>query len=101
MKRGVLTFPVARLSALFLAAACANARPTTSAPSAQPVSKAESDRAAASRARSDSTRRPYTAAAVHFVSGMCGHQAQAIAMSQWAATHGASSLARTLAGRII
>ncbi len=100
MKRGALTSPVVRLAALFLAAGCANARSTTATP-AQPVSKAESDRAAASRARTDSTRRPYTPADIHFVSGMIGHHAQAIAMSQWADSHGASNSVRTLAGRII
>lgn len=32
---------------------------------------------------------------------MIGHHAQAIAMSQWAESHGASATIRTLAGRII
>jgi uncharacterized protein (DUF305 family) len=84
-------------------AACASAKatPTTSSSAAQPVTRAESDRAAAARARTDSTRRPYTAADIHFVSGMIGHHAQAIAMSQWAESHGASATIRTLAGRII
>jgi len=91
------------LAALVLAAACANTRPSPSTrPSpAQPVSKSESDLAAAARARSDSSRRPYTPADIHFVSGMIGHHAQAIAMSQWAESHGASATIRTLSGRII
>jgi len=89
--------------ALFAAAGCANARSTSasSASAVQPVSKAESDRAAAARARTDSTRRPYTAADIHFVSGMIGHHAQAIAMSQWCESHGASATIHTLCGRII
>ena len=103
MKRGVLTST--RIAAAVLATACASApsrsAPTTSASAAQPVSRAESDRAAAARARTDSTRRPYTAADIHFVSGMIGHHAQAIAMSQWAGSHGASATIQTLAGRII
>ena len=94
-----------RLAAIVAVAGCAqpSARSTsTGAPSpAQPVTRAESDRAAAARARSDSTRRPYTPADIHFLSGMIGHHAQAIAMSQWADSHGASSTIRTLAGRII
>ena len=103
MKRGVLTRPTARLAALLLVAACAHAQSATatSASVAQPVSRAESERAAAARARADSTRRPYTPADIHFVSGMIGHHAQAIAMSQWAESHGASNSVRTLAGRII
>ena len=103
MKRGVLTRPAACLTALSLAVACAHApsATATSASAAQPVTKGESDRAAAARARADSTRRPYTPADIHFVSGMIGHHAQAIAMSQWAESHGASNSVRTLAGRII
>jgi uncharacterized protein (DUF305 family) len=103
MKRGVLN--LARLTAIATAAACASARPAAAPPpsasAAEAVPRAESDRAAAARARTDSTRRPYTPADIHFVSGMIGHHAQAIAMSQWAESHGASATIRTLAGRII
>jgi uncharacterized protein (DUF305 family) len=94
-----------RVAIIIAVVACTqpSARPApASAPSpAQSVSRAESDRAAAARARTDSTRRPYTPADIHFVSGMIGHHAQAIAMSQWAESHGASATIRTLAGRII
>ena len=38
---------------------------------------------------------------MHFMSGMIGHHSQAILMSGWAATHGASPSVRTLAERII
>ncbi len=103
MKRGVLN--AARLAAPVFVAACANVPPRSTpagSPSpAEPVTKAESDRAAMARARTDSTRRPYTAADIHFVSGMIGHHAQAITMSQWAESHGASATIRTLCGRII
>lgn len=44
---------------------------------------------------------PYTAADVHFMSGMISHHAQAIVMSRWVPTHGASPSIRTLAERII
>jgi uncharacterized protein (DUF305 family) len=60
-----------------------------------------SDLAAIAKAREDSARRPYTAADIHFMSGMIGHHAQAIQMASWAATHGASSSVQTLADRII
>jgi uncharacterized protein (DUF305 family) len=46
-------------------------------------------------------RQRYTAADVHFMSGMIGHHAQAIVMARWAATHDASPSIRTLAERII
>ena len=56
---------------------------------------------AIAKARADSARYPYTAADVHFMSAMIGHHAQAIAMANWAPTHGASPSVRTLAARII
>ena len=43
----------------------------------------------------------WTAADVHFLTGMIPHHAQAIAMARWAPTHGASPALRTLAARII
>jgi uncharacterized protein (DUF305 family) len=43
----------------------------------------------------------WTAADVHFFTGMIPHHAQAIEMSLWAPTHGASAALRTLAARII
>ena len=53
------------------------------------------------KARADSARYPYTAADVHFMSGMISHHAQAIVMARWAPTHGASASVRTLCERII
>jgi uncharacterized protein (DUF305 family) len=44
---------------------------------------------------------PYTAADVHFLSGMIGHHAQAIQMAGWAPTHGASASVRVLCERIV
>ena len=61
----------------------------------------QSDIAAIAKAREDSARRPYTAADVHFMSGMIGHHAQAIRMASWAPTHGASPSVRVLCDRII
>ncbi|MEO5902529.1 MAG: DUF305 domain-containing protein, partial [Gemmatimonadaceae bacterium] len=47
------------------------------------------------------TRYPFTEADARFMSGMIGHHAQAIVMSNMAPTHGANSRVRTLAERII
>jgi uncharacterized protein (DUF305 family) len=55
----------------------------------------------AERARADSGRPPYTAADVHFVSGMIGHHAQAVLMAGWAPSHGASASVRALCERIV
>lgn len=71
------------------------------AQSATQAARTQSDLAAIAKARQDSLRRPYTAADVHFMSGMIGHHAQAIQMASWAPSHGASSTVRTLADRII
>lgn len=53
------------------------------------------------KARADSMRLPYTEKDVEFMSHMIGHHAQAIAMSRWAPTHGASPAIQRLADRII
>jgi uncharacterized protein (DUF305 family) len=53
------------------------------------------------KARADSIRHPYTQADVDFMTGMIAHHAQAIVMSRWAPTHGASPSIQTLASRII
>jgi uncharacterized protein (DUF305 family) len=55
----------------------------------------------AARVRADSLRHPYIQADVDFMSHMIGHHAQALVMSGWAPTHGASPAVRTLAERII
>jgi uncharacterized protein (DUF305 family) len=55
----------------------------------------------ATQVRSDSIRQPYTQADVDFMSHMIGHHAQALVMSGWAPTHGASPSIRILAERII
>ena len=55
----------------------------------------------AEQARADSGRPPYTAADVHFMSGMIPHHAQAVLMAGWAPTHGASPALRALCERIV
>jgi uncharacterized protein (DUF305 family) len=63
--------------------------------------QAPADSAAVAKARADSARLPYTAADVQFMQGMIHHHAQAIVMSRWAPTHGASPSVQTLSARII
>ena len=87
-----------------LVVAIAVASSGTSSRAQSPVqssARAQSDLAAIAKARRDSVRHPYTAADVHFMSGMIGHHAQAIVMANWAPTHGASPSVRTLCERII
>ena len=55
----------------------------------------------AAQAKADSGRPPYTAADVHFMSGMIGHHAQAVLMAGWAPSHDASHAVRVLCERIV
>ena len=80
--------------------ACSRAA-TAPHPAPVPMNVKLGDAAAIARAREDSARIPYTAADVHFMSGMISHHAQAIAMAKWAYTHKASASVQTLAGRVI
>jgi uncharacterized protein (DUF305 family) len=59
------------------------------------------DSAAKLRAQADSLKYPYTEADIRFMSGMIAHHAQAIRMSGWAASHGASPAVVRLTERII
>jgi len=59
------------------------------------------DAGAVARARADSLRYPYTKADIDFMSGMIHHHAQAITISRWAPTHGASPAVQRLTARII
>lgn len=56
---------------------------------------------AKARARADSLRYPYTKADIDFMSGMIHHHAQAIVISRWAPSHGASASVQRLTARII
>lgn len=56
---------------------------------------------AAYKARRDSARMRFTEADVEFVTGMIGHHAQALIMSEMAPTHGANPQVQILAARII
>ncbi len=73
---------------------------SSAAAAQQPVAASQNDPGVI-KARSDSARLPYTAADIHFMSGMIGHHAQAIVMSKMAPTHGANDEVKRLAERII
>jgi uncharacterized protein (DUF305 family) len=94
-----------RISAALVAgmalAACSGGHQEAGQPSPQPATRSEANTSTAARVRADSVRHPYTAADVDFMSHMIGHHAQALVMSGWAPTHGASPSVRTLAERII
>ena len=72
-----------------------------SGPIALPIKVGPSSAAAIAQAQADSARYPYTAADLHFMTGMISHHAQAIAMARWASSHGAGPAVRTLCQRII
>ncbi len=74
--------------------ACASAR------SAAPVFQM-GEAGAIARARADSLRYPWTQADVDFMTGMIHHHAQAIVISRWAPSHGASPAVQRLTARII
>lgn len=78
-------------------AACAGANPPTPAPTPATTG-------AVAGTAGDTTvagQHAYTAADIHFMSAMIGHHAQAIVISKWAPSHGASQPIQTLAARII
>ena len=58
-------------------------------------------RSPAAQAAADNGRPKYTAADVHFISGMIGHHAQAVLMAGWAPSHGASPSVQALCERIV
>jgi len=55
----------------------------------------------AAQARADSSHPDYTAADVHFMSGMIYHHAQAVLMAGWASSHGAGPSVGVLCDRIV
>jgi uncharacterized protein (DUF305 family) len=94
------TSRITSLLAAIALSACATTPPPV-ATSSSPTASRQVDPVYVAQARADSIRHPYTAADVEFMSHMIGHHAQAIVMSHWAPTHGASPSVRVLADRII
>lgn len=84
-------FALAALAACGTAATIPATTPTTARPAPS----------AAQGATMDSVRTSATQADVDFMTGMIHHHAQAIVMSRWAPSHGASAQVQTLASRII
>lgn len=97
LNRGTPAFVLAAM----ILAACTSAPVSTGSPSPDRTTIEQANQAAIDRARADSARLPYTEADVHFMTAMIGHHAQAITISRWARTHGASPAVVTLAERII
>ena len=85
---------LAVFGAFLLLAACGGAR-------APRDTYVMGDEGAKARAKQDSLRYPYTQADIDFMSGMIHHHAQAIVISKWAGSHGASESLMRLTGRII
>jgi uncharacterized protein (DUF305 family) len=92
--------PVACLS-LLLTIGCTN-QPVRTGPEPIPASSAAENaaRTAAARANALLSRYPHTVADVRFMQGMIGHHSQAVTISRWAASHGASPTIQRLAERI-
>ncbi|HEX7937791.1 MAG TPA: DUF305 domain-containing protein [Gemmatimonadaceae bacterium] len=85
-------------------AACATAKPAMAPPPGihpAPTPATSPNDPYIRKAQADSARLPYTAADIRFMSGMISHHAQAIAMSEWAPSHGASPAVLRLTERII
>jgi uncharacterized protein (DUF305 family) len=99
----ILTLSLGLAAGMIASSACRSA--AQSAPpartSSQPATSQQGDVAAMARAKADSARYPYTQSDIDFMSHMIGHHAQAIVMSKWAPTHGASPSVLRLAERII
>jgi len=87
------------LLAVIVAAACSTAAHPSGSGSVPPPAPASGERAQLPAA--GQARPAYTAADVHFVSGMIFHHAQAVLMAGWAPTHGASPSMRALCERIV
>jgi uncharacterized protein (DUF305 family) len=98
MRTSLRTTPVLLL-ALFVVAACATARPAEHQQSAK-VAIARVTRTSVTDT-SPNAIRAFTAEDIEFMSGMISHHAQAIVMSRWAPTHGASPALLILTERII
>jgi uncharacterized protein (DUF305 family) len=101
-------FPTRRLvAALMLAplfAACAGSgggQGATTAPPAASSGSSAAELEALYRARMDSATMTVSQADVDFMTGMISHHAQALVMSAWAPSHGASPAVRRLTSRII
>lgn len=86
---------------LLLTAACgATARPAAEVADRPPPGRSAAEIEALYRARTDSARTRFTETDVRFMTGMIGHHAQALILTEMAPTHGAGPQIQTLAARI-
>jgi uncharacterized protein (DUF305 family) len=86
---------------LLVLAACAKGSPPPAATPAPMAVVDQSTLSPAAQARADGGRPPYGDADVRFMQGMIHHHAQAILISKWAPSHGASEAVRKLCERIV
>ena len=101
MTAPTMRWNITGFTAALAIALCGSASVGVAQSSAKMPGGGPSERAAIAKARADSARYPYTEADIEFMSGMIHHHAQAIAMSRWAPSHGASASVQRLASRII
>ncbi len=96
-------WPATIVMLTLIGAACGRASGgvATVPPPAPPGGISDSQIEALYRARMDSARAEFTDTDARFVTGMIGHHAQAVVMSEFAPPSGASPPVRTLAARII
>ena len=94
MRRWFPRLTAAAPLALVAVAACGTAART-------PATADPATLSPAALARADGGRPPYTAADVHFLSGMIVHHAQAVLIGGWAPSHGAGPAVRVLCERIV
>ena len=102
MKYSLTCSTTAALFAGLVAAACGGAAGVRSDDAPAPAPAPSTAKLEAIYwARMDSARMGFTAADVHFMTGMIGHHGQALVMAALAPTHGASPTVQRLCARII
>jgi uncharacterized protein (DUF305 family) len=100
MERPRVHATTAALLAVLATSACSGTAGSGSDTTPQPAAPT-AELEAIYRARTDSALTRFTAADVHFMTGMIGHHGQALVMAALAPTHGASPSVQTLCARII
>lgn len=95
-----MTRPILALSAVVLAA-CSSATPSTTATPAPIEVQDQSRLDPVAQARADGGKPAFGEADLRFMRGMIHHHAQAILISKWAPSHGASEAVQKLCARIV
>src|SRR4051812_23866973 len=90
-----------RMAILLALAACAKSTPAPKATSVPMQVVDQSQQSPAAVARADKGKPPFVQADVKFMQGMIHHHAQAILISKWAPSHGASAAVQRLCERIV